>query len=645
MRTKRMYAFVAALLFLGACSDVEEPALELSARGYSPPLDTLEADRFQRLHQELTINIVFVGYEAGSGDREVDVDDFLAELPREYRATNRIPRLYGIPSEVGVDFTYDYDVVFTDEAFEDDFFEYLGSIAEPAPVNPVQDAYNRQRANSREIDENVEIDAPSVERWLADHAGSKLGVDTGEYTVFFINWYGRDDFVHHVYTKMDEPDLDTGVLFGQFPSRKIIAWGGTTPDDEQSGLGSLHRIWFHDLSAGPEAWTANWNVDIGDLDGNGRTDYRMPPVWEYGNDDGYRPFDDLTGDLGKITRYVALDTLFTTSPLYDPALSPPRLPSSVQLDVNVYQADPGSDGTRYFNEDAIVAKLSALLPLLDVDIDIESIDFDQSIERVHDCFRLDDSCFGNRLFGFAFGDLFLYHNDRLLQYLDGDADYEIPVFAFNVPHDQLGPFLGFADDNWADGTQSFTFVWDSELLRQEFGYGFSLVTIHEVGHHVGLSHPHDGYDYESDTDFSASDDFFFVWAGDQSNTIMSYIELNWDFSQFDRDNMNRFMTATYLNGANAILADIIDSPRATRVEGRLQSADRSAAASLASYETMHYGDAAAAARDAYDEVLAAAAEIGVSVEPEAWQADYRAKKDVHPRFVEELDFDHIRFAR
>jgi hypothetical protein len=39
-------------------------------------------------------------------------------------------------------------------------------------------------------------------------------------------------------------------------------------------------VWFHDLSAGPESWTANWNVDTPGLDGNGVEDYRMPPIWE-----------------------------------------------------------------------------------------------------------------------------------------------------------------------------------------------------------------------------------------------------------------------------------------------------------------------------------------------------------------------------
>jgi hypothetical protein len=29
--------------------------------------------------------------------------------------------------------------------------------------------------------------------------------------------------------------------------------------------------------------------------------------------------------------------------------------------------------------------------------------------------------------------------------------------------------------------------------------------------------------------------------------MMSYIDLNWDFSQFDRDNMNRYLTSVYIN--------------------------------------------------------------------------------------------------
>jgi hypothetical protein len=152
-----------------------------------------------------------------------------------------------------------------------------------------------------------------------------------------------------VYTKIGEPDPDTQFDFGLLESRKLIAWGGTTPDDEESGLGTLARIWFYDLSAGPEAWSGNWNVDDADLDGDGSLDYRMPPVWEYGSAAGYRPFNDLSGDLGKVVRFVAINLLFTTSPLFNPALSAPKLPSTVKLNLHLYQGDPNADGRDWIN--------------------------------------------------------------------------------------------------------------------------------------------------------------------------------------------------------------------------------------------------------------------------------------------------------
>ena len=149
---------------------------------------------------------------------------------------------------------------------------------------------------------------------------------------------GWADFKRHVYTNTDDPDPDTGYNFGKIrESRKIIAWGGTPQN-------SPRRVWFHDLSAGPESNAANYDIVTKDLDGNGRLDYRMPPIWEYGSVTGYRPFNDLSGDLAKILRYVALNLLFTSSPLYDPALSAPKLPSSIEVDINVYQADPSVNG-------------------------------------------------------------------------------------------------------------------------------------------------------------------------------------------------------------------------------------------------------------------------------------------------------------
>ena len=160
-------------------------------------------------------------------------------------------------------------------------------------------------------------------------------------TIFFINWHGRRDFRFHVYAKTGEPDPDTGYDFGALSDdRKIVAWGGTTPDDEETGLGGrgVHRVWFYDLSAGPEAWAGNYDVDNPDLDGDGVADYRIPVAWEYGS---YRPRSALPRDLGKVVRYVGLDLLFASSPLYPPYFTADRVPGRVDLDVNTVEGWSG----------------------------------------------------------------------------------------------------------------------------------------------------------------------------------------------------------------------------------------------------------------------------------------------------------------
>jgi hypothetical protein len=63
----------------------------------------------------------------------------------------------------------------------------------------------------------------------------------------------------------------------------MIAWGGRSS-----------RIWFYDLSAGPESSTNNWIVD------DDQTEYHMPPVWEY-RAGGYRAPSVLT-DLARVAR-------------------------------------------------------------------------------------------------------------------------------------------------------------------------------------------------------------------------------------------------------------------------------------------------------------------------------------------------------
>ena len=613
-------------------------SLAAASPGALPPLSTLQPGGFRTITQTLPVNVVFVGYEAGAGAQNVDASKVLDGLPATSDARNRIPSFYGLPSGIGVRFDYDYNVVFAPPSFEDQFFAHLAATGFTVPLTVYQQAYNTQTTRSHTIPPatgTLVVPGPLAEQWLADH-GADIGVDTTQYTVFLINWWGRPDFRHHVYLKFDEPDPDTGVNFGAFQSRALIAYGGTPA---ASGA-PQRRVWFHDLSAGPEWNTTNWLLDVGDLDNNGRIEYRMPPVWEYGNTGAYRPFDDLSGDLAKVVRYVGLNLLFTTSPLYKTAISPPELPSTVALDVNIYDGEPGVNAASFLEPQLLAARVGALQPLNTFSTRVSSRPLAGRSLDIYNCFAAGTSCFGKRLFGIAFADLFLYHSDHLLQYLEGGVDYSLPIFTYNTTEEQsLGGLLGFADDNWRDGTQSYVFTFNDTFVRS-LGFGLTSTMIHEVGHHLGMSHTHDGYDSEDDVDYGAADEFYYAWVGDEVNSIMGYLFFTSEFGQFDRDNMNRYLAATYLNQANQVLARIAGSPRAGRVAGALASADAAASAALTAYGAMEYRDAAAAAKSAYAQLLSAAASIRVQIEPQSWQADAKAK-GISSKFVDRVPYERL----
>ena len=551
------------------------------------------------LEQKVPIEIVFIGYP----QKAIDKQDLLNALPSTYNPVVRYPLFYGLPGrDMGLHFNFDYKVTFKDNSFSNKFFNYLQQIGTPGDLTDYQTAYNDQENNVLDVTGPVlYIDAPSVEHWLASHLENKKG-----YTIVFINWYARPDFKFHVYTKVDETDPDTGYNFGEIrETRKMIAWGG-----------SHSRLWFYDLSAGPEAWTDNWNVDTPDLDENGVEDYRMPPIWEY-TKNGYRKPGKLSEDLGKITRFVGINLLFTSSPLYDPLLTAPGAGGSRVVHINMFEDDPNSLGTDWINAAEVQAQLSDFQPYYNWQVNL--VDNNPIDEKARRAFRIFtgrqnlQGCWEN--FGTPFAQLFCFFEKNRDTYIPAYAeeDYVLGLFAFNTTGERLGDqfgLLGFADDDWMSGSQTYVFEFGSAEYR-DLGYGFTSTTVHEAGHHFGLSHPHDGYDSELGLDYGPADEFYYVWSGDESDTVMHYLGLSNGFGRFDRDNMYRWETAGYLNWSSTLLAEILAHPDAKQVSQNIARAKNYAKEAVQSFHDWRYLDAATNARKAYEELAMAAAQLGI----------------------------------
>jgi hypothetical protein len=564
--------------------------------------DGLDPGGFHVLRQQVPVNVVLVGY-----DDPGLVAQIRRELPGGYSPVVRAPRfLYGLPGRAtGLRFDYRFRFVDAPPAFERSFFSYLAETGRPGPRTEWQQAYNAQQRNVLNVPRRVlHLNGPAVERWLAGHSSS-LGVAPRSYTVFLVNWYGRPDFRFHVYERPGAPDPDTGVDFDRYDTRKMIAWGGTSS-----------RTWFYDLSAGPEYWTANFEVDHPDLDGNGEVDYRMPPIWEYGPG-GFRARARLGHDLGLVVRYVGLDLLFTTSPLYDPLVTTPGRGGAKAVDVTMFQDNPALDGTRLVDEDYLLRTFREYQPYYRWKLALRDRPLDKGARHAFRIFTglwdPGNSC--SQQFGDTFAQLFCYFNRHLGRYVPDypPRDYVAEVFAFNTTDrrmgDQLG-LLGFADDDWRTGRQTLTFAFDFPDAI-EAGFGFSTTIAHEIGHHVGASHPHDGWDSAGGFDFDAVDEFYFAWAGDESDTIMSYIALQLEFNVFDRDNSYRWETAGYLNKANALLGRVLDDPDAGDVADLVDRADRLAVRAQRAFGSWQYLDAVTQAYASYNAVRLAAERVGV----------------------------------
>ena len=568
----------------------------------------LAPGQFQVQAQRVPIRVVLVGF-----GEEVDTSAIAESLPATYKPVVRYPLFYGRTGrDLGLEYQFHYRFERRSGAYASRLFAYLRGAGTPGPITAFQEAYNEQgngvpgqRRPLREVRGPIlYIDAARAEKWLVDH--DPEAADPG-YTLYFINWYGHPDFQFHVYTKTDEPDPDTGYNFGAArATRQMISWGGTHS-----------RNWFYDFSAGPESWGGSYNINDADLDGDGSADYRIPPAWEY-DAAGYRGPERLSHDIGLVARFVAIDLLFTTSPLYDPLVSAPEPGGRKVAHVAMLENEPGVSGLDWFQGALAERAWRAFQPYYPWKVAVTDTDSaDAGAKNALAIFsgnKAAADCWTAR--GDTFAQLFCYFDANLRRYIPeyGARDHVGEVFSYSTSGDSLGSLfglLGFADDNWEDGTQTYEFVFGSAAYR-ELGYGLSSTVIHEFGHHLGLSHPHDGYDSESAADYDAAGQTYFAWLGDESDTVMHYLSLTTGFGRHNQDNMYRWETAGYLNWANAVAGDLLASPEAPRATAALLAADHKARLAKDAFEAWRYLEGATSAREAYVTLKQAADSLGVA---------------------------------
>lgn len=496
------------------------------------------------------VNVLFVGFEertyAGHEDEPNDYQaiygDVIPEfMPRSNDLTIR-SEFEGDdahPVPLGEHLDYRSRVAFAPPAFERRFFDHLERIGRESAPTLSQRVYTDMANNAVDIREPIlRISGADVERWLLANARGVTGLAPGADTIVFINWWGKPGFRFHVY----DPGAGDPVTGTDGPGTENAgsAWGG-----------SHGRLWFYDMSAGPDRITRNYDVDAADVTGDGYADYRIPPIWELREDLPSWLINDATVVAGMLARY-AVYGLFTASPWHDPLTSVPAERAKRMLRIRLLQGDPGTGVSQLLDLDTIKAELQALQPYLRFDrsfterpVAAADLDALRIFNRAFAGLPAARGCWTS--FGSPFEELYCYVTEHAAEFAPpaDPGDWVIPAPVFNLTDAGTAEVdlrvVGYADND-PDGKPYAVLVTTFPRHRNgPFGVGATHLVQHETGHHFGLAHTFSGWDAEEGFTFLP---FYSPWlhALSECQCPMGVLPRT-RFGAFDRDNLDRNLTA------------------------------------------------------------------------------------------------------
>ena len=514
----------------------------------------------------LEVKIVFVGINPN------DIDTTYMSWSENLPARINEEVLIG-GKDMGVEFDVKYRFAFTDSAFKTKLADYLNSISETADIeNPyfwyykkVGDTYEQTWMKVR----STQYDANEVEQWLTENSRQYGGML--EYGWTFIVMYlpelpsatyktmkeyqKQDIFktttsVHPHYYKIPAEDRDLGykLRYREFAT----AWG------------NHDRLWFLDLSAGPSFWDASstfplqvaiedQNIKLGSTYGKSwLTEYLADYVW------------------GAVKNFAVPSS--TYYPTY-----------SGRYNIIVTVFDDRTDDERIkvpvestINADSIKQAFEDLAPYVttDVQLDFRQLkdysDLRSLVKDNHE--KLKEAVFHPDVDVVDLRPIYRYLQSNLKDFATpikrDEAEFTIPLFAFvfsgktyftysnkwdhehiNDPERQSLSGIALGDIALV-GTNQWDFTRGDEVGQKGKGLGMTSTVIHELGHMVGLMHPHE---YDN--------------VGDFAYGVMSYFTEDYQFGQSDKDFIRRahvdeiLLNATEtLEKAKLELSNKIESP-------------------------------------------------------------------------------------
>jgi hypothetical protein len=438
----------------------------------------------------MRINLVMVG-EAWS---QQDQQKILDKLMKSYT-----PNLAFEERAVGVSYTYDYVFSSMAEKKANELFALMDAVAVKNDMPEFIAEWMRSEHPELGRPERLEykmVGAFAVEDWLA-----KLDRDQG-YTLYFLKPPKEKIGYFHTYGMvMKDPDT----------KRQFIQEG-------MMGYGGKHRFYFIDLTAGP--WFYPY---VPTSDGGYIGQFHKHAIY-----DSEEPEDYLEQLADYINNAVLL--LFTPSYLYAPSYK-------LNHKIDIFLIDMTSGrvfrdvSDKYIDKGTIEQAFGRLVPYVRWSSDIQGHSFDslpRELQRAILRSLTYKTVQGSDVILVRSSDLIMELNNWVASSLSSEqitaAEKEaeqtvfIPVVLFVFDKEAYvdrEAVLGSAVPTPGDeSVPCCSVVAVDKHALFDLGTGLSVITIHEMGHVLGLRHPHDGY-HPTKGEFV---DWFFDW----SYTPMTY---------------------------------------------------------------------------------------------------------------------------
>ena len=461
------------------------------------------------VNSTIPINIIFIGFN----ESLLDTDWIDSQITHWYA-----PTIYSPISMAGGNFTLDINYFMSNATtLENDLISNLSTMATIIDPPPDLQAYDPTAI------EAYLYSADDTITWLDNNINNYFGEINGSYCLYLIDTYTWNYIPDYYYYDFEMLDPDTGR---ESSENLTICYGGEYPN----------RGIFIDLSAGPINYHEGDTTEANE----GVSATTITPIWEY-----VFPQDTAIFNAN-LTEYIqeTIDMVFTPSYLYEPVIKD-------SYDLVVFILDNTSTGdiyaspTNYIDTTLVTEALEALIPFATwstnywVDYLYNHANLQQVIKDAYEA--TDHDAYPNAIHPYQ----------TVIDYLDTNrvefvmSSDTIPVFIFAWDEylffDSAGA-LGAAEAD-ANGNPLMVLCGYNPALYPDMGY--TKLIIHEVGHMLGLRHPHDGWSWDkyNDTGIPSISD----WLRDLISTPMTYAHQDTVFSTFDYDSLDRGHTFERLN--------------------------------------------------------------------------------------------------